>query len=191
MQSWCSMGASSHFYKQCMPSKQQKMACTCSSTTTTLHLLLKSNQPQQQLRNILPGTKASPQGSPQNPLAQLLGSAQLCTPLLPGVESGGQAFVPNPVGNGSAGLATVVELQPGLPGGGHCLVLQPGHNAQLDAACCTYLHLTRLQYSDIGCGGDLMCSRDRGSNARLSPTPLLALGPYSSIQGHSLHKKQS
>jgi len=82
----------------------------------------KSSQPLQQLRNILPGTEASPQGSSQHPLAQLLGSAQLCTPVLPGVEGGGQPLVPYPVGNGSAGLAAMVELQPGLPGGGHCLV---------------------------------------------------------------------
>lgn len=133
----------------------------------------KSSPPQQQLRNVLPGTEASPQGSSQSPLAQLLGSAQLCTPLLPGIEGGGQPLVPDPVGNGSAGLAAVVELQPGLPGGGHRLVLQPGHNAQLDAACCACLHLARLQHSNVG---DLLCSSDWGSNARLSPTPLLASG---------------
>lgn len=144
----------------------------------------KSSQPLQQLSDILPGTEASPQGSSQNPLAQLLGSAQLCTPILPGVEGGGQPLVPQPVGNGSAGLAAVVELQPGLPGGGHCLILQPSQNAQLDATCCAGLHLTCLRHSKMGCGGDLLCS----SNARLSPTPLLVLGPQSSIQGHSLLK---
>ena len=92
----------------------------------------------------LPSGKAATQRAPKHLLAQLLGSAQLHGALLPSIEGCCHASVPDPVGNGLASLLLAVEVCPGLPGSGHRLILQPAENAQLDAACCTGLHLSHL-----------------------------------------------